>query len=300
MSKPYFNGRYISIGEILEMLRGRGLVIEDVKRAEHILSNVSYSRLKNYLIPLMEDKDEERFIPGATFEQAYAIYGFDRRIRELVFHEMEKIEISIRTHIAYATSGAERGYWFTNPKHFRDRREHAMLLRKIRAEIDRSDNDTIVRFRRKYSNEFPPSWITLEATSMGTLLMIYIDMNDGPLKSRIAEYYGLSASVFTSWLQHLVYVRNYCAHHNRLWNKTLSVSGQLPASTRDPFPQLTDEDTHHLYFTLCVMKYLINTVKPENSFSQRLSSLIEGFPTIETEAPMGFPEGWRKDPFWKL
>lgn len=297
--KPIFKERALSIDEIIGMLRSQGLTVDDYDRAVHILENVSYSRLKSYLVPLMTSRAPHRFRDGATFEQAYAIYGFDRRLRELVFHEMEKIEISIRTHIAYASNGSEGGYWFTNPEHFRNKSSHAFLLRKIKSDVEHSDNDAIVSFRSKYSNEFPPCWLTLEATSMGTLGVIYEEMSDGELKSRIASYYGLDPTTFNSWFKHMIYIRNYCAHHNRLWNKHFTNRPRFPEKTGKPFADAGYESVGTVYFTLCIIKYFQDTVKPQNTFARRVRGLIDNFPVIDPSL-MGFPSGWKSDPFWRV
>lgn len=296
-NKPEFQGRALDFEEQIALLRSQGLIIEDEKKALHILNNVSYSRLKTYLVPLMEDRKAHRFREGASFEDAYALYGFDRRLRELVFHEMEKVEISVRTRIAYASSGSENGYWFLNPDWFRDPREHRDIIRRLESEVERADNDAIKRFRLKYSNPLPPCWLTLEASSMGTLSTIYNEMRYSPLKKRIADYYGLSVEDFSSWLEHLVYVRNRCAHHNRLWNKTLTTEASVPYRPAFRFPAQTEFSKSHVYMTLCVLKYLQNTVKPENTFAERLRSLIDNYPIVDISL-MGFPPDWKDDPFW--
>lgn len=298
--KPVFEGYYLPIDSLLEMLRSQGLEIGSEDRAKNILTNVSYARLKSYLIPLMEDRNTHRFKPGASIEQAYALYGFDRRLRELIFHEMEKFEISLRTHIANATSGAEKGYWYTNPEWFRNRHDHNSILRKISLEISRSDNDSIVRFRQKYSNGLPPSWLAFEATTMGTLSMVYDNMKSGSIRKGISDYYGVSEDVLSGWIRNLVYVRNYCAHHNRLWNKKLAVPGKIPDRTRDPFPQLSWDDTRRIYSTLCILKYLVNVIKPDNNFALRLVNLVDSFSGVNVEGYMGFPKGWKEDPFWRV
>ena len=298
--KPEFKGYYLPIGDLIGLLRSQGLVIEDEARARNILANVSYARLKSYLIPLMEDRGSHRFRPGASFEQAYALYGFDRRLRELLFHEMEKFEISLRTHISYVTSDSDRGYWFTNPEYFKNPRAHDRLLKKILSEINRSDNDSIVRFREKYSNDFPPCWLALEATSMGTLSILYEDMRPGPVKNRISDYYGVSEETLISWIQHLVYVRNYCAHHNRLWNKHLSVPGSYPDNSRGAFAIDRGYDPRSIYATCCILKYLVNVIKPDNNFAVRLRNLIDSFTIVSTAPEMGFPSGWKDDPFWRV
>lgn len=144
--KPEFKGYYLPIGDLIGLLRSQGLVIEDEARARNILANVSYARLKSYMIPLMEDRASHRFRPGATFGQAYALYGFDRRLRELLFHEMEKFEISLRTHISYVTSESDKGYWFTNPEYFKNPRAHDCMLKKI-LNVIKPNNNFALRLR---------------------------------------------------------------------------------------------------------------------------------------------------------
>lgn len=60
-NKPEFQGRALDFEEQIALLRSQGLIIEDEKKALHILNNVSYSRLKTYLVPLMEDRKAHRF-----------------------------------------------------------------------------------------------------------------------------------------------------------------------------------------------------------------------------------------------
>ncbi len=298
MHKTEFHGSALSFEDQIRLLRSQGLEIKDEKKALRVLQNVSYSRLKSYLVPLMEDRVTHRFRPGASMDDAYALYGFDRRLRELIFHEMEKIEISIRARMGYVSSGSDSGYWYMNPDYFRSKGEHRELMRHLISEVQRSDNDAIKRFYEKYSNPLPPCWLALEATSMGTLASIFAAMKPGILRIKIAGHYGVSDSVFCSWLHHLVYIRNMCAHHNRLWNKTLSVPALIPDTYRDIFPEQQPDAQNHVYLTLCVIKYLQNTVKPTNSFAQRLKALIHNSPVVDT-ALMGFPAGWEDDPFWK-
>jgi len=301
MYKPVYSASALSNEQLIEMLESQGLKVEDRSRALHILTNVSYTRLKSYLIPFMEERKSHRFRYGSTFEDAYALYGFDRRLRELIFHELEKVEISLRTHIAYATAGSENGYWYTEPSYFSDRKDHDKLLRHIQSELKRSDDDAIRHFYEKYSNEFPPCWMALEATSMGTLSMIYDQMAPGIPKRKIATYYGIADTVMISWLRHIVYIRNTCAHHSRLWNRTLAVQAVLPRMTTKLFADLKglEHPERNIYFTLCIIKYFQNTVKPTNTFSQRLQSLLEHFPQVDRKA-MGFPVNWEQDPFWGL
>lgn len=287
----YYQGEAYSIDGIIKMLQSQGLIV-DYDRAYHVLSNVSYTRLKNYLVFFMEDRDTHKFRPGTTFEDAYALYGFDRRLRELIFHEMEKIEISIRTRMAYASNGSEKGYWFLNPEHFKSKREHERILRHLKSELDRSDNEAIIHFRQKYTNEFPPSWLALEAASMGTLWNLYDSVSDFALRKNVASYYGMPTKIFSSWVKHLVEVRNDCAHHNRVWNGEPHYKAELPFGLDKPFPAMKEEDRNHIFMTLSIIKYFQDTIKPDNTFEQRLRTLLGNFKTYVDPTIMGFPEDW--------
>ena len=165
--------------------------------------------------------------------------------------------------------------------------------------MHRSDNDAILRFYEKYTNALPPIWLTLEATSMGALSSLYEIMKPGEIKNRISEYYDVAAPVFISWLHHLVYIRNTCAHHSRLWNKTLTVEAIAPLNSGRYFPPQAPDASRHIYLTLCIIKYLQDKVKPANTFAARLRTLIGKFRVVDPRA-MGFPDGWEDDPFWAV
>lgn len=296
--KPYYEGEAYSIPEIIRMLRSQGLEIYSDERAEQVLSNISYSRLKNYFTPLMDNTATHHFRPGANFEDVYALYGFDRRLRELIFHELEKVEISIRNRMAFASNGSEKGYWFINPIHFKNANQHERMLRHLKGELERSDNEALLHFREKYENEFPPSWLMFEAASMGTLWTIYDELSDETLRERIAGFYGMPPRVFSNWVKHLVHMRNNCAHHNRIWNSTPTVKAILPDELGKYFPPMHNQDRYHVYMTLCIIKYFIDTIKPSNSFGARLKNLVNNFKMVDP-AEMGFPAGWKEMDFWK-
>ena len=54
----------------IQMLKERGLIIDDEKRALEQLRIISYFRLANYLRPMEQDKVTHIFKPNSTFENA--------------------------------------------------------------------------------------------------------------------------------------------------------------------------------------------------------------------------------------
>jgi abortive infection bacteriophage resistance protein len=116
-------------------------------------------------------------------------------------------------------------------------------------------------------------------------------------KRKIANFYGVSDSVFESWLHSIVYVRNICAHHSRLWNKTLRIQPLFPRKTISAFlssPVRPDR----IYYVLCIIQYLLRTVNPSTSFPFRLKALLTEFPNVDITA-MGFVKDWKKEKLWQ-
>lgn len=293
----HYTDKPLSFQQQIELLKNNGLSFADESKALHTLQQISYFRLKSYLMPLMSDKVLHTFKSGATFEQAYTLYKFDSRLRKLIAGELEKIEVSIRTQMAYILSNEVDIFWFADSANFVSASKHAGLVSSLKSELDRTDDDQILLFKRKYSDAFPPSWMTMEVTSFGTLSMLYKLLKPSLTRRKIANYYGVSDTVFESWLHSIVYVRNICAHHSRLWNKTLRIQPLFPRKVQGTFlsaPMRNDR----LYYVLCIIQYLLLKVNPNTTFPARLKALLAEFPNVDISA-MGFPKDWEKETIWQ-
>lgn len=287
----------LDFNQQIALLKSNGLAFGNEQKALHTLQQVSYFRMKSYLMPLMDNKVLHSFKSKATFEQAFELYKFDSRLRKLVASELEKIEVSIRTQMAYILADEIDIYWFLDSVNFVNPIKHSATLANLKTELDRSDDDQILRFKNTYSNPFPPAWMTLEVSSFGTLSMLFKLLKPSLTKRKIAKFYGVSDSVFESWLHSIVYVRNICAHHSRLWNKTLRIQPLFPRRTAHVFlssPVRSDR----VYYVLCIIQYFLKTVNPSTSFSMRLKALLAEFPNVDINA-MGFTIDWDKEVFWQ-
>ena len=176
MTKIPYPKQLISFPDQIALLKRRGLVFTDETKALHLLRNISYYRLSGYWYPLLADKQNHLFKPGSTFDTAYNIYKFDSELRKLIITELEKIEVAVRTQTAYILSSQWDGYWFADASHFNNPIRHAKILSKIAEEYQRSDEEFVTAFKSKYSDPFPPSWITMEITSFGTLSILYLSL----------------------------------------------------------------------------------------------------------------------------
>ena len=275
----------------IKHLKSKGLSFADETKALHTLQHVSYFRLKSYLKSTMYDRQTGTYKSGATFEQAYELYKFDSRLRKLIIAEMEKIEVSVRAQMACISFDNSGAFWFADSGNFTHPQQHSDILNALKTELDRSDDDNVLSFHKNYTNVFPPAWISLEVSSFGTL------SSPGLVKRQIAKVYGVSDSVFESWMHSLVYVRNICAHHSRLWNRELRIRPLLPRKTTYPFVSTPCRNTR-VYYVLCIIRYLLATINPNSTFTSKLKSLLAEFPQVNMSA-MGFPAGWEKEALWK-
>ena len=296
--KISYSKQLISFTDQITLLKQRGMVLGNETKALHLLQNISYYRLSGYWYPLLADKQRHIFKPGSTFEAAYNIYKFDSELRKLIIAELEKIEVAVRTQTAYILSTQYHAHWFEDSSLFSNPVRHTKVLAKIEEEYNRSDEEFITAFKAKYSDHFPPSWMTMEIASFGTLSILYGNLQPGRAKRSIAAYFGLPDTVFASWLHCIVYVRNICAHHSRLWNKILSIRPLMPRSPRNTFIALPASGTQQTYFVLSMIIYLLNTVNPNHSFISRFKELLNRYPSLDVRA-MGFPINWENEKLWE-
>ncbi|PHK27951.1 Abi family protein [Spirosoma sordidisoli] len=298
MSKVPYRKPALTYQDQLNRLKGRGLIVHDDVKALHLLAQVSYYRLSGYWYPLLDNKQTHRFKPGATFETGFRLYCFDRELRKLVLAELEKIEVAIRAHMIYVLSHRFGPFWFTDTTLFTDTASHTRTISSLMAEYSRSDEEFIRAFRQKYNDPLPPSWMMLEVASFGSLSMLYKNLNTTIEKRQIASYFGLDDGTFASWLHCIVYLRNVCAHHSRLWNRVMSIQPRIPKNPRKPWLINPLVSNNRTYFALSMILFLLSTVNPNHRFLQKLSALFHNYPEVDKNA-MGFEAGWDNEPLWQ-
>ena len=227
------------------------------------------------------------------------MYLFDRKLRILLFNEIEKIEVAIRSAMNnWISDRLNDVFWMTDVRHFNN---HSMFVKRlaiIESELEKSSEDFIVHFKNKYANPYPPAWMIAEIAPFGVLCSSFNNLKYKSIKKKIAKYFGLSVPVFSSWMVSLVSLRNICGHHNRTWNRENPL---IPAALKTPaFPwvNLASTDMKRIYFRICIIKYLLFTVSPNNTFTQKLKSLLSAYPTIDIKA-MRFPSDWHNEPLWQ-
>lgn len=87
-SKPYKTA-----SDLVTLLQTRGLAISNTLRAERYISNIGYYRLSAYMFPFLRlPKTDHKFKTGVSFDNVLDLYRFDKKLRVLIFNEVEKLK----------------------------------------------------------------------------------------------------------------------------------------------------------------------------------------------------------------
>lgn len=247
---------------------------------------------------LREPKSLHQYKEGASFKKVMMLYRFDKKLRLFLFNEIEKIEIAVREAVMNMT--AERTgdiYWLTNSSFFHNQAIFHNSMTMLSKEYERSTEDFIEHFKNTYTETYPPAWILGELLPMGSVNMYYRNLKDKTLKKQIAKRFHLHAPVFESWLSVLTLTRNACCHHARVWNKINKIiPNDMKGMTR---PWITlSADKRRVYYNICIIKYFLDTISPNNDMCEKLKRLFACFPEIDKRA-LGFPVGWESEPIWQ-
>jgi abortive infection bacteriophage resistance protein len=330
-SKPYLS----VIGQIA-LLQGRGIEITDTVAAGACLGRIGYYRLSGYwysswkshlvtnpltgaIIPHPVSKKpqivvEDDFRPGTTFQQVMDLYVFDKRLRLLFLDAIERIEVALRVDIALLIGA--RDPWahrdpnqlhgnFTkkvNPLH--GQTDYAKWLERLDQTFDRSTDEFVKHFKQKYAGDYPPIWIAIELWDFG-MLSVFLSGMAVADREKLAAKYGLPRhGLLTSWVRNINNVRNICAHHSRLWNRSPADQGSRLKRGEVPLLDHLVNNLHaesRIYATAAALQFLLRTINPSSSWGLRLKQHLATFPTttVSTIDQAGFPVGWDQLPLWK-
>lgn len=295
-----------TIQQQLDLLIKRGMLINE-EAATHYLSHIGYYRLRGYWIPF-EKKDsptaDHAFQSGTKIEDVLNLYVFDRELRLLVIDGIERIEVSVRNQWVEVLAQSEGAHAYLNSVLFHSNKQFGRCLAEISSEFERSKEIHIQHYKKCYREpDLPPIWAVAEIMTLGQFSHWLSNLKSKSLKTKIAQGYGLDESMLCSFLHHLTFIRNICAHHCRLWNRAITVTMKLPRSKPQSLTSVIEygpdpnQAPRKIYNTLVMIAYLLDYISPDNLWKERLVILVEKH-LIDATA-MGFPENWREKPFWR-
>lgn len=284
------------------------MVIENETKAVDYLSNISYYRLKAYFLYFRNHHDPlKNYMPWASFNKVIYIYNFDRELRFILLNVIERIEVSLRCKISQEYCERYGTLWYEDkslysPSFIADttNKGYAGWVKLYNREIKKSKETFIAHYRNNYTSpENPPSWMFTEVLSFGQLSMLYKNLRITDAKKAVAESFGVSPVILESWIEHLAYIRNMCAHHSRIWNRSMTVKPIIPtAAIKYGWVEKSKLKPDKVFTSICIMAYIANTVLSKSYFAGQIRALVHRYSKVEILSA-GFFENWEQDDFWK-
>ncbi len=279
-----------TIAEQLKIISGRGLKIEDSKEAREFLARVSYYRFSGYALYFEIFENRKRthvFKPNSTFREVISIYDFDADLRKLIFSTVEYIEIAFRTQLCLHTScTTKNSHWQLDETLFDSNFDYPKFKKNCKKEIKRSKKtEGFIKsyYENYYTPKFPASWMMIEVVSFGAWSRMYNSLNDQSVRKQIAEYFGINPRLLETWIHTIVIMRNFCAHHSRIWNRTFSINPKLTNLMKQHYKG-RPHSRKRIALVLDIISELLKPLGRYDWFIDQLNQLFIQYPDIPYES----------------
>ncbi len=296
-----------TLDEQIEILKNRGLVINDIDGAKRLLLRENYFFINGYRHIFLKNRNGNDFIKGTTFEELYAVFQFDRNFRNILFKNLLIVENNLKSILSYCLSKKygikEKDY--LKPSNFsqdiKKIRQVNDVLSKIKRQIKLNGRQHSATLHYLSNYGYVPLWILVKLLSFGMINELYSILKPED-KLLIAEYYNLDVETLGIYIGLLSNYRNLCAHEDVVYDH--KTQKEIPDTRYHrilDIPTMNDEyeyGKNDIYAVIIMLKQVLDE-RDFSSFIGEVSyelSLLDGrvevIPQRKILDRMGFPENW--------
>ena len=297
-----------SLDEQITILRSKGLVINDELYAKEILLRENYFFLTGYRFLFMRSVADRRFIEGTTFEELYAMFSFDRQIRNILFKNILVVENNLKSVLSHVVSKnhgfKEKNY--LNPNNFvhdaSRNRQINDLIHKMKRQISINGKQHSATSHYLSNYGYIPLWVVVKVLSFGIVGELYTILQHNDQKE-IAEVFKVEVESLEEYLPILANYRNLCAHEDICYlNKSQAIIGNTLYHNLLNIPKLNGEyiyGKNDLFALIIILKRVLN----EDDFHLMLNELIYELDILDSKIDsisiekildeMGFPLNYK-------
>ena len=296
-----------TIDQQIDILRKKGLIIDDEARAYDILLKENYFFLNGYRHLFMNSPTDKTFISGSTFSELYSLFLFDRYSRNIFFKNLLIIENRLKSVISYQMS-KKYGYKekdYLNVKNFtndpeKKRRVHDVIEKmKRQIRINTSRHNATLHYLNNYG--YIPLWILVKVLSFGMVCELYSILKDED-KLEVATIFGLSKEYLEDFLPILSNYRNLCAHEDIVFDhKTERVIPDTEYHKKLNIFRMDDEyiyGKNDIFAVIIIFKFLLEDdefrlmLKEFDYEFEKLDARIDSIPVEKILDTMGIPKNF--------
>ena len=301
------NKDFKTLSQQLEILKNKGLIVEDEERAKDILLKENYFFLNGYRHLFMNSPSDRTYVTGATFNELYALFLFDRYSRNIFFKNLLIIENRLKSVVSYQLS-KKYGYRekdYLNLKNFTNDPEKKRRVRDIidkmkrQIRINTCRHNATMHYLKNYG--YIPLWILVKVLSFGMVSELYSILKEDD-KRDVASVLGISVKFLEDFLPILSNYRNLCAHEDIVFDhKTEKV---IPDTEYHKKLNIFKMDEEYIYgkndiFSLIIMfKCLLEDdefrlmLKEFEYELEKLDGRIDSIPVEKILDTMGIPKNY--------
>lgn len=305
MSRKIFR----SLDEQIEILKYKGLVIDNVERTKNILFKENYFFINGYRHLFVKPDKRNVFLEGTTFNELYGTFIFDRRLRNVVFKNIQVVENNIKSVLSYTLSKKygikEKDY--LNPRNFTSDPTKAKQVNDVISKMKRQirvngrKHQATIHYIENYG--YIPMWVLVKVLSFGLVSEMYSILKEED-KDTISKFYNIDSEELSLYLQLLSNFRNISAHEDILYTHRT----QRSISDNKYHEMLNIEKIdgeficgkNDLFAMVIILKQLLSNVEFRTFIYEIgyeidvLAGKIKVIPFSNVLKKIGFPENWRE------
>ena len=208
-----------TLDEQVSILREKNLIIDDEEYVKSILLRENYFFINGYRYLFYKSSQEKTFIKGTNFREVYALFYFDRQLRNILFKNILILENNIKSILSYELS---RKYGFKekkylNPSNFttdpKKSKQVGDLIKKVKRQIivNGKEHSATKHYQSNYG--YIPLWVVVKVLSFGIVGELYTILKPED-QQKIADLFNIDVTSMLIYLPILANYRNLCAHED--------------------------------------------------------------------------------------
>ncbi len=284
---------YKSNEELINYLLSKGVVVSDKKEALEKIERYTYYSIVNTYKNIFKDKNGN-YINNVSFDEIYALFEFDKNLKNIVLKYCLEIETVIKSIMANQISKVYGIKDYLNISNWDDRINTNIkenLLKKINNEIEKDYNvhTAVTHYIDKYG--FVPPFVLVKILTFGVASSYYGLLKQSD-RQAIAKYFKISDKLLKQILKNLTIIRNIAAHSDRLYNYTSKFYLSFKIIDKN---YIKSDNITNLYMVIRCMEKLLTKEQYEelyNSICEEIGKLENKLKSIEINnitKIMGFP-----------
>ena len=303
------NKEFKKLDEQVEILKNKGLTVNNPEYAKEVLLRENYFFLNGYRHLFMKSATNKTYIEGTTFEELYSLFLFDRAFRNILFKNILTIENNVKSIMSYQLS-MQYGYHekdYLNRRNFTNNQEKNKqvndVIRKMKRQIKLNAESHSATMHYVNSYGYIPLWVLVKVLSFGIIGELYSILKRED-KLSIADVYNLDTDTFANYLVMLSNYRNICAHEDIVFdNKTQRQIGDTKYHRLLKIDITNDEYVYgknDVFALIIIMKEMLKPDEFKNlvlEIKHNVSNLEMNLSSISINKVldrMGFPVNWEE------